>query len=207
MTTLSTIAEVLEREGVYVGVTSGVSMWPMIRDRCDTVVVRPPCGRLRRFDVALYKRDDRYVLHRVVEVLADSYVICGDNCIGREHDITDADVLGVLTGFYRGETQVNMQGTGIDATCARGAGRIRRVERSCDFVARSVASRLSFSKRVGASDDVACKRRSAGRRLARSVSGAAMDRARGRPGDSGWWLALRLCVRWRRSSRWRSPLL
>ena len=52
MTTLSTIAEVLEREGVYVGVTSGVSMWPMIRDRCDTVVVRPPCGRLRRFDVA-----------------------------------------------------------------------------------------------------------------------------------------------------------
>ena len=82
-----------------VGVTSGVSMWPMIRDRCDTVVVRPPCGRLRRFDVALYKRDDRYVLHRVVEVLADSYVICGDNCIGREHDITDADVLGVLTGF------------------------------------------------------------------------------------------------------------
>ena len=112
MTTLSTIAEVLEREGVYVGVTSGVSMWPMIRDRCDTVVVRPPCGRLRRFDVALYKRDDRYVLHRVVEVLADSYVICGDNCIGREHDIADADVLGVLTGFYRGETQVNMQGTG-----------------------------------------------------------------------------------------------
>ena len=52
------------------------------------------------------------MLHRVVEVLADSYVICGDNCIGREHDITDADVLGVLTGFYRGETQVNMQGTG-----------------------------------------------------------------------------------------------
>ena len=45
MTTLSTIAEVLEREGVYVGVTSGVSMWPMIRDRCDTVVVRPPCQR------------------------------------------------------------------------------------------------------------------------------------------------------------------
>lgn len=208
MTTLSTIAEVLEREGVYVGVTSGVSMWPMIRDRCDTVVVRPPCGRLRRFDVALYKRDDRYVLHRVVEVLADSYVICGDNCIGREHDITDADVLGVLTGFYRGETQVNMQGTGyrcyVRAWCGAYPGASSAHATS---VARSVASRLSFSKRVGASDDVACKRRSAGRRLARSVSGAAMDRARGRAGDmAGGWPCGSACG-WRRSSRWRSPLL
>lgn len=128
MTSLSTIAEVLEHEGVYVGVTTGTSMWPMIRDRRDTVVVRPPCGRLRRFDVALYKRDDRYVLHRVVEVRADSYVICGDNCLAREYDITDADILGVLAGFYRGEAPVNMQGAGyrcyVRAWC--GAYPVRR---------------------------------------------------------------------------------
>ena len=54
----------------------------------------PAAGRLRRFDVALYRSGGRYVLHRVVRVLPSGYVIIGDNCITEEH-VEDAQVQGV----------------------------------------------------------------------------------------------------------------
>lgn len=31
----------------------------------------------------------------------ENYVICGDNCLYREYGVTDEDIVGVLTGFYR----------------------------------------------------------------------------------------------------------
>ena len=60
-----------------------------------------PTGRLKENDVSLYRRGEDYVLHRVVRVLPDSYEMRGDNCLRREQGITDGEILGVLTGFYR----------------------------------------------------------------------------------------------------------
>ena len=104
------IEKVLMEQGVFVSTTVGTSMYPMLRDRRDTIVVSPCTGRLKKYDVPLYRRDSAYVLHRIVKVLPDSYVICGDNCIQKEYGITDHEILGVLTGFYRGEKPVNMKG-------------------------------------------------------------------------------------------------
>lgn len=104
------IEEVIKREGVYVSTTSGISMYPMLRDRRDTIVVTPTSERLKKYDVALYRRGDSYVLHRVIKVLPDSYVIRGDNCIAKERGITDRDILGKLTSFYRKDKEVNMNG-------------------------------------------------------------------------------------------------
>ena len=106
------IEEIIQREGVFVSTTVGVSMYPMLRNRRDTIIVRPYEGRLKKYDVPLYKRGSSYILHRIVEVRPDSYVICGDNCIQKEYGITDAQILGVLTGFYRGGRQIDMDGTG-----------------------------------------------------------------------------------------------
>ena len=104
------IESILKTDGVFVSTTSGVSMYPMLRDRRDTVIITRPEGRLKKYDVALYKRGESYVLHRVIKVLPDSYVIRGDNCIAKEYGITDADILGVLSGFYRGEKEKNIKG-------------------------------------------------------------------------------------------------
>lgn len=98
-----TIEQVLEKQGLYVCTTSGVSMRPLFRHRQDTVIIRPVTGRLKKYDLPLYRRGKEYVLHRVVKVLPDSYVICGDNCESLEHGITDDQILGVVTEFYRGE--------------------------------------------------------------------------------------------------------
>ncbi len=92
----------LATEGVLFYRIEGVSMQPMLRQKRDAVVIRPQQGRLSKLDVALYRRDSgKYVLHRVVRVLPDGYVIRGDNCFFDETDITDREIIGVLTGFVR----------------------------------------------------------------------------------------------------------
>lgn len=96
------IQEVLGRDGVWISTTAGTSMWPMLRDRRDTIVVRPVEGRLRPYDIALYRRDDAYILHRVIKTTADGYRIIGDNCIAYE-EIPESDILGRLDEFWRGE--------------------------------------------------------------------------------------------------------
>ena len=104
------IESILQDDGVFVSTTSGVSMVPMLRDRRDTIIVIKTEERLKKYDVALYKRGDSYVLHRVIKVLPDSYIIRGDNCIAKEYGITDSDILGKLNSFYRKEKEINMNG-------------------------------------------------------------------------------------------------
>lgn len=94
------IEEVLAERGVYMGPTVGVSMLPMLKTRRDTIVIRPKTERLKRLDVALYKRGEAYVLHRVIQPIDGGYIIRGDNCYSDEY-IPESDVFGVLTEFFR----------------------------------------------------------------------------------------------------------
>ena len=94
------IEEVLAEKGAYVGPTVGISMLPMLKTGRDTIVVRPKTERLKHLDVALYKRGDDYVLHRVIQPIEGGYIIRGDNCYSDEH-IPEQAVFGVLTEFFR----------------------------------------------------------------------------------------------------------
>lgn len=102
------IEDVLEKEGVYVATIYGISMYPMLRNQRDTVVIKPYTGRLKKYDVPLYKVGDRYILHRIIKVLPDSYIIRGDNLQEKEYGITDEKILGVLTSFYRDEKEIKL---------------------------------------------------------------------------------------------------
>ena len=95
-----TIEEILEQDGKYIGPTVGVSMLPMLKNRRDTIVVLPKKERLKPLDVALYKRGDDYVLHRVLSLLDDGYLIRGDNCYSDEY-IKEENVIGVLSEFFQ----------------------------------------------------------------------------------------------------------
>ena len=64
MTACVTIEELIETEGKYVGPTVGVSMLPMLKSGRDSVVIEKKQARLKPLDVALYKRGEKYVLHR-----------------------------------------------------------------------------------------------------------------------------------------------
>ena len=108
MNNIKEIEQVLETEGVFISTTAGMSMYPMLRNRKDSIVVKKTTERLKKYDVALYKRGDAYILHRVMKVLPDSYIIRGDNCDKKEYGIRDEQILGVLVEFYRGDKKVSL---------------------------------------------------------------------------------------------------
>lgn len=89
-------------EDIY-SLTSGISMEPMLRQHRDIVIIKRVNGRLKRNDVPLYRRAgcDRFVLHRILKVTSDGYVIRGDNLYTKEYDVKDGDIIGVLKAFYR----------------------------------------------------------------------------------------------------------
>lgn len=98
----STFEEIITRDGRLIYTNVGDSMWPLIREGRDLLVIERASGRLKRYDVPLYRRDSgQYVRHRVLKVRENDYVICGDNRWHRETGITDRHILGVLTAVIR----------------------------------------------------------------------------------------------------------
>ena len=97
---ISSFESILARDGKLVYKTHGVSMEPMLRQNRDLVIIEVPASRLKKYDVALYKRGKQYVLHRVIDARDGYYLIRGDNTYVLER-VPDAAVLGVLTGFKR----------------------------------------------------------------------------------------------------------
>ena len=95
--------EFLEKNGSLTYTNVGISMLPLLREGKDMfIVAKKTSGRCKAGDVVLYRRPpDQYVLHRIIEVRPDGYVILGDNCINKEYGIKDADIIGVMTGFIR----------------------------------------------------------------------------------------------------------
>lgn len=103
------IEQQLSAEGFYVSTTSGVSMRPMLRDRRDRVVIRAVGNeRLSKWDLPLYRaKDGRYLLHRIIGIAKDgSYIIRGDNTYRKEY-VTQEQILGVVTEFYRGNKHIS----------------------------------------------------------------------------------------------------
>lgn len=111
------IEDVIRGNGRYVSTTVGVSMYPMLRNRRDTIVIEPVDERLKKYDVPLYRRGEDYVLHRIVKVKPKGYIICGDNCMRGEYNITDRQIIGVLREFYRDGKKIDMNGWKYKAYC------------------------------------------------------------------------------------------
>ena len=97
-----TFEEVLETKGYLVYTNVGTSMMPLLRARRDIIEIRKKGpGRCRKYDTVLYKRGRRYILHRILKVLPEGYLIAGDHCTFVERDITDDLILGVMTKVIR----------------------------------------------------------------------------------------------------------
>ena len=86
--------ERLTRDGFLLQVPCGKSMWPMLRDRHDRFLVHPIQTAPKRYDVVVYLRPStgNMTVHRVVAV--------------PQRDVTQADMIGVVCGFYRGQTYI-----------------------------------------------------------------------------------------------------
>lgn len=120
MDSKTTFEEELIRKGSIMYPNVGNSMMPLIRQGRDILIIKRPkewnrdCGnttiKLRRLDVPLYKRSNGvYVLHRILKVRSNDYVICGDNRYHKEYGITDKNIIGVMTGIVRDGKEISVR--------------------------------------------------------------------------------------------------
>lgn len=139
MTETWTLEQLLERDGYLVYKVRGVSMEPMLTQERDLVTIRrrQPGEVFAVNDVVLYYRagDRLHTLHRIVDVLPDSYVILGDNCVRCEVGIPHDDVLGVLTSYTHKGQQVQLSSPAYQRYVARLPWR-RRLLRAKAFLRR-----------------------------------------------------------------------
>ncbi len=97
----TSIKEILNSKGIYTGLTMGSSMEPLIHQQRDNIIVVKANGRLKKYDIPVYlTKSGKYVMHRIIEVLDDHYIIVGDNLLQREY-VTDDMIVGKLVGFYK----------------------------------------------------------------------------------------------------------
>ncbi len=98
----------LEKNNVIAFVPRGNSMWPTLKNNGQSVIVEKKKERLNPLDVAFYQRaDGAFVLHRVMEVKEDGYVICGDSQYTLEK-VQEEQVFGKMLGFYRKDNYVEV---------------------------------------------------------------------------------------------------
>lgn len=116
--TYSSIEKEIAEKGRLTYTGKGVSMWPLIRQKKDLVVIERPKGRLKKYDVALYKtnkKSNRYTLHRIIGVTENGYVCRGDNCMKKEYGITEEMIIGVMTELYRSGKKISLDSAGYKA--------------------------------------------------------------------------------------------
>ena len=105
----STFEEEIAKKGRLIYTNVGDSMMPLLREKRDLLIIEKVSGRLKKYDVPLYRRDSgQYVLHRILKVRKDDYVICGDNRWLREFGVKDEWILGVLTAVVRKGKRVSV---------------------------------------------------------------------------------------------------
>ena len=137
--------ELLERDGVLVYTNVGCSMMPLLRQRRDVIEIRKKGPeRCKKYDVALYKRGKKYILHRILKVLPEGYLIAGDHCVFVERDITDENILGVMTRVRRNGKDISVDNPWyrlyVHLWCD--CYPVRMLILRCKFLALRVAHRL-----------------------------------------------------------------
>lgn len=93
--------EVIESGGEFTFYPHGTSMLPLIRQGKDQVVLVKP-ENIKVGDMVFYQRDNgQFVLHRLVKIAKNQYVMCGDNQYDLEYGITDKHILAKVKAVIR----------------------------------------------------------------------------------------------------------
>lgn len=112
------MAEVLNNGGEVAFTITGDSMRPLLRHHRDKVCIIKQVKPLKKYEIPLYIRDNsKYVLHRIVSVKADGYIIIGDNQYVKEYRVQPSQVIGVVNGILRDEKYISCEGFWYQAYC------------------------------------------------------------------------------------------
>ena len=105
----------METSGQATLTVTGHSMLPTLRERRDSVILKPPADRQNKGEIILYLRENgQYVLHRIISVEAEGYICSGDNQVMRE-PVSHSQVLAVVSGLCRKGKLYQADGLGCRA--------------------------------------------------------------------------------------------
>ena len=114
------IREKLAMGGTVIIKPKGTSMLPLIRQGIDEVVLKCPDGRLKKYDIPFYKRKNgQFVLHRIVKVRKNDYVLCGDNQTEYEYGIRDDMIIAVVAEIVRDKKHIKTDNRQYMKYCRR----------------------------------------------------------------------------------------
>ncbi len=109
MNSQSSYQSVLNEKGFIVVNITGTSMLPLLKENRNTVLLIKPNRPIRKKDVLLYKRlDGTFVLHRLLKIKNNSYVMCGDHQWQLEYNVQKNQIIGVMEGYYRKEKYISI---------------------------------------------------------------------------------------------------
>lgn len=81
--------------------TRGKSMKPLLKENRDAVMLMRSDREIKKYDVVLYKDSlGRYILHRVIAIKGDVFVIRGDNTYKKEL-VPKSEILAVMVSYNR----------------------------------------------------------------------------------------------------------
>ena len=95
----------------------GISMLPMLREGTDSVVLSPVPEKIKKFDIALYQRENgQYILHRIVKN-GSTFVCIGDNQFKFEKGVKREQLIAVVTSFNRGNKSYSVKAFSYKMYC------------------------------------------------------------------------------------------
>lgn len=98
----SSIETELREHGFVISPAKGFSMTPLLRpEKCLVKIVQLQ-SRPKKYDVVLFRAPGgKIVLHRILEVHPEDFVLCGDANLKKEGLVRDAQIMGILDSFVR----------------------------------------------------------------------------------------------------------
>lgn len=106
MINYTSIEEALKKEGYIITSFEGFSMYPTFLKNDLLVII--PSYTYNLYDVVLYKKDNRYVAHRIIDVKDDFYIIRGDNTITDEV-VPKECVLARIDSLIRNKEEIKLE--------------------------------------------------------------------------------------------------
>lgn len=108
------IQEVLDSGGEFQLYPRGSSMLPLIQEGRDWVRLIQKGNALHRNDIILYHRSDgSFVLHRIIKIRSDGYVLCGDNQVQLETGIQNDQIIALVKEIGRKGRPISNHSVGL----------------------------------------------------------------------------------------------
>jgi len=98
--------DVLNKDNELFFTNVGYSMYPLIKEREDILHI-VKSDEFKKGDILLYKSNvDHYVLHRLLKIKKDQYILAGDYNYFKDQPITKEQILGKLITIKKKDGKV-----------------------------------------------------------------------------------------------------